>query len=59
MITDPPLLLGVSKVIVACQFPLVATMLVGVSGVVIGVTETLLGETTLVPTSFTADILKV
>ena len=57
--TEPPLLSGASKVIVACPFPRVATMLVGEFGTVEGVTAFVVAEEILVPNAFVAVTVNV
>jgi len=54
-----PLLAGMSNVIVACPFHLVAMIFVGILGMVAGVTALLVEELTLVPTAFVAVTVKV
>ena len=57
--TDPPVLRGAVKVIVACPLPRVAMRVVGAFGTVAGVTALLVEELTLVPTAFVAVTVKV
>ena len=59
MIEEPPFDTGAVNEIVACPFPLTAVTPVGASGIVAGVTELLVLEAILVPTSFVAVTVKV
>jgi len=57
--TDPPVLRGAVKVIVACPLPRVAMRVVGAFGTVAGVTALLDGELALVPILLVAVTVKV
>jgi len=57
--TDPPLSAGGVKVMVASPFPKVAVPMVGASGIVAGVAESLALEALLVPAEFVAVTVKV
>ncbi len=59
IIVAPPLLAGISKVIVACPFHRIASIFVGVSGVVAGIITLLIDDKSLVPRAFTAETLKI
>ena len=59
MIAEPPFETGAVKVTVASPLPRTALTLVGVPGVVAGVTELLVGEEELVPFAFVAVTVKV
>ena len=57
--TDPPVMTGAVKVIVACPFPLVTPVIVGAFGVVAGVTALLVVELALSPRALVAVTVKV
>ena len=59
MIADPPSDDGALHVTVACPFPAVADTLVGVPGVVAGVTASEAAEALLVPVLLVAETVKV
>ena len=54
-----PLFAGISNVMVACPLPLVAWILVGISGTRAGITALLLPEAALVPIALVAVTVKV
>jgi hypothetical protein len=58
MIGEPPVLVGVIKLIVACVLVAIAVTLVGAPGTVAGVTEFDASDGVLVPMAFVAITVK-